>query len=591
MADQSCFARERVEWRIRPREAGRERLLAEAVGVSPVTAALLANRGVTSAEQARAYFSPSVEQLCDPFGLPDMEAAVRLVNRAIDGRQTVLVHGDYDVDGLAATALLTRFLSKLGANVQHFIPHRIHDHYGLAMRAIERAAGEGAALVVAVDCGIRDYEAVARAGQLGMDAIVLDHHEPGDELPCAGAVVDPKLKRSTYPNRELTSAGLALQLARAVARSRGLEDRHVLRAFLDLAAIGTVADVAELMGENRALVALGLRHLAQTKKLGLRTLMNLCQVNGRPRATDVGFRIAPRMNAPGRLADPSPALQLLLTEDQAEANRTSLYLDSLNRQRQGEQSAILDEARGMVEREIDLDETPVIVLASEAWHVGVVGIAASQVVSMYGRPALLLAAEGDSFRGSGRSIPEFHLAAALDRCADLLERHGGHAMAVGAQLRRSRLEEFRARLCEVAGEQLIPAELSPSLPIEAQVQLSEVTPDLVAELERMEPFGQGNPEPLLAVTGARVVDRTLVGRDAQHLKLWVTDEQHTYECIGFGMARLEPELRQAERVDLCFAPQMNDFEGYRTLQFRLHAARSSSAVPPSPERRGAGGEA
>ncbi|MBM3957646.1 MAG: DHH family phosphoesterase, partial [Gemmatimonadetes bacterium] len=222
--------------------------------MSPVTAALLVNRGVTSVEQARAYFSPSVEQLCDPFGLPDMDSAVRLVNRAIDGRQTVLVHGDYDVDGLAATALLTRFLSKLGVNVQYFIPHRIHDHYGLAVRAIERAAGEGASLVIAVDCGIRDYEAVARAGELGMEAIVLDHHEPGDELPCAGAVVDPKLAHSTYPNRELTSAGLALQFARAVARSRDLRDEYVLRAFLDLAAIGTVADVAELLGENRALV-------------------------------------------------------------------------------------------------------------------------------------------------------------------------------------------------------------------------------------------------------------------------------------------------------------------------------------------------
>ncbi|MBM3497477.1 MAG: single-stranded-DNA-specific exonuclease RecJ [Armatimonadetes bacterium] len=576
MADRLGIARTRVEWRIRPRDAQRERHLAAAVGVSPVTAALLANRGLGTVEQARAYFSPSAEQLHDPYSLPDMEAAVRLLNQAVAERQTVLVHGDYDVDGIAATALLARFLSKLGVTVQHFIPHRIHDRYGLSVRAVEEAAAEGARLVLAVDCGIRDRRAVARARELGLTTIVLDHHEPGEELPPAEAIVDPKLAGSAYPNRELTSSGLALQLARAVAAARDIPDGYVLRAFLDLAALGTVADVAELIGENRALVTLGLRHLAQTKKLGLRTLLNLCQVNGRPRAMDIGFRLGPRLNAPGRLADPNPALQLLLTDDQDEANRQALYLDSLNRQRQGEQSAICDQVRAMVERDIDLDRTPVIVLASESWHVGVVGIAASQVVATYGRPAVLLAAEGESYRGSGRSIPEFHLAASLDRCADLLERHGGHAMAVGAQLARGNLEAFRERLCQVAAEQLDPARLCPSLGIDAVTELGEVTPELVEELERMEPFGHGNPEPRLAVKGARVVDRTLVGRDARHLKLWVTDGAQTHECIGFGLAQEEEALRGTQRVDLCFAPQMNEFNGYRTLQLRLHALRAAS---------------
>lgn len=576
MADRSGFARGRVEWRVRPRDAAHERRLAEAVGVSPVTAALLANRGLGEVEQARAYFSPSVEQLLDPYRLPDMEAAVRLLDRAIAERQTVLVHGDYDVDGIAATALLTRFLSKLGVNVQYFIPHRIHDRYGLSRRAVEEGAAEGAHLVIAVDCGIRDRAAVARARELGLGTIVLDHHEPGEELPPADAVVDPKVAGAEYPNRELTSSGLALQLARAVAAARDIPDSYVLRAFLDLAALGTVADVAELLGENRALVTLGLRQLAQTKKLGLRTLLNLCEVNGRPRAMDIGFRLGPRINAPGRLADPNPSLQLLLTEDQDEANRHALYLDTLNRQRQGEQSAICDEVRARVEREVDLDRTPVIVLAAESWHVGVVGIAASQVVSMYGRPVVLLAAEGASYRGSGRSIPAFHLAAAMDCCADLLERHGGHAMAVGAQLARGNLEAFRERLCALAAEQLAPAQLCPTLNIDAEVRLSEVTEELIAELERMEPYGHGNPEPLLAARGARVVDRTLVGKDAQHLKLWVTDETHTYEAIGFGMAPDEELLRGAERIDLCFAPQVNDFNGYRTLQLRLHALRAAS---------------
>jgi single-stranded-DNA-specific exonuclease len=355
----------------------------------------------------------------------------------------------------------------------------------------------------------------------------------------------------------------------------------VERAFLDLAAMGTIADVAPLVDENRALVAAGLAQLGQTKKTGLRTLMNLCQVNGCPKTEHVGFRLAPRMNAPGRLSDPDPTMRLLLTDDQDEANRIALYLDSINRQRQQEQAAICDEVRKTVDREVDLDRAPVIVLASEGWHVGVVGIAASQVVSAYGRPAVLLAAEDEFYRGSGRSIPEFHLAEALDRCTDLLVRHGGHAMAAGVCVRREDLGAFRERLETIAMESLSPVDLGPALDIDAEVQLAEVNLDLVGEIERMEPFGCDNSEPCLAVRDVRVTDRTLVGRDGQHLKLWVTEGQDTYECIGFGLGRLADGLRGVERVDLCFSPQINDFQGYRTLQLRLQAVKASAPAPPT----------
>jgi len=485
----------------------------------------------------------------------------------------VLVHGDYDVDGLTATALLVRFLSKLGVNCRYFIPHRVHDHYGLSTRAVEQAAEEGASLVIAVDCGIRDLEACARARELGLDVIVLDHHEPGPELPCVAALIDPKLESSQYPNRELSAAGLALQLARALAAARGIAQRYVERAFLDLAAMGTIADVVPLVAENRALAALGLKRMARTKKLGLRTLMNLCQVDGCPRAEHIGYRLGPRINAAGRLADAHSALTLLLTSDQDEANRTALYLDGINRQRQQEQAAICDDARVMVERELDLDQTACIVLASESWHVGVVGIAASRVVSDYGRPVVLLSAEGDVCRGSGRSIPGFDLAAALDGCSDLLMRHGGHAMAVGATVRRSDVAEFRHALNEIARQHVDPATLRPCLDIDLQIQLSEVTEELVAELEAMEPFGNGNPEPTFAVFGAAIRDRATVGRDNQHLKLWVTDGPRIHECIGFGMAREEQWLSRAETADLCFIPQINDFDGSRSVQLRLHAVR------------------
>jgi len=568
--------RERVVWSVRPREPAAEVALAEGAGISRVTAALLRHRGIDTPAAAKAYLSPSADGLCDPAQLPDIDEAVRLVNWAIDHRQTVLVHGDYDVDGLTGTALLVRFLSKLGANVQYFIPHRVHDHYGLSVRALEEAVAEGASLAIAVDCGTRDLAAIARARELGLPVIVVDHHEPGDVLPEAAAVVNPKRPGAEYPNRELSAAGLALQLARAVGASRGLDDRYVQRAFLDLAAMGTIADVVPLVGENRVLAAVGLAHLGQTKKLGLQTLLNLCGVTGRPRAEHVGFRLGPRINAAGRLADAHSALQLLLTADRDEANRTALYLDSVNRQRQQEQAAICDAARAAIDREVDLSETAVIVLASEAWHVGVVGIAASQMVAAYGRPTVLLAAANGVARGSGRSIPGFHLARALDECSDLLLRYGGHAMAVGATVRVEHLDALRQRLNEVARTQIDPAALEPRLEIDAEVGLSEVTGELALELARMEPFGNGNPEPALATLGVRIVDSTVVGREAQHLKLWVTDGGYTYECIGFGMAREASWVTRGDSVDLCFIPQINDFDGSRSLQLRLHAVRQGT---------------
>ncbi len=576
MSEKTTPGRERVVWSVRPREPDAEAVLAEAAGVSRVAAALLRQRGIETPGEASAYLSPSLDGLCDPAQLPDIGEAVRLVNRAIDHRQTVLVHGDYDVDGLTGTALLVRFLSKLGANVQHFIPHRVHDHYGLSVRAVEEAVAEGASLAIAVDCGSRDVAALARARELGLPAIIVDHHEPGAVLPDAAAVVNPKRPDAHYPNRELSAAGLAFQLARAVGAARGLDDRYIQRAFLDLAAMGTIADVVPLIGENRILAAVGLAHLGQTKKLGLQTLLNLCGVRGRPRAEHVGFRLGPRINAAGRLADAHSALRLLLTADRDEANRTALYLDSVNRQRQQEQAAICDSARAMIDREVDLAQTAAIVLASEGWHVGVVGIAASQMVAAYGRPVVLLAASDGMARGSGRSIPGFHLARALDECADLLLRHGGHAMAVGATVRVEHLEVLRQRLNEVARRQIDPATLEPRLEIDAQVALSEVTGELAHELTRMEPFGNGNPEPVLATFGAQVVDKTVVGRDAQHLKLWVTDGGCTYECIGFGMAREAPRLSRGDSLDLCFLPQINDFDGSRSLQLRLHAVRRAT---------------
>jgi len=564
-------------WTVAPRNEKFEREVALATGIHPLVAAVLHSRGLTTIEEIATFVHPSLDNLNDPDTLPDIGPAVDRLVAAIQHQETVLVHGDYDADGICAAALLTRFISTLGADVRYHIPHRINDHYGLSSLAVEQAAKSGVKLIIAVDCGVSAIEPIAAARAAGADVIVVDHHEPGPQLPEGAWIIDPKRADNKYPQRDLASVGLSFKLASALCKRLELSQRSLQRAYLDLVALGTIADQVPLVGENRILVAKGLNILPHTRKVGLQALLRVCQLNSKVTASDVAFRLAPRLNAVGRMADATEALELLLTDDQHTAPRDALRLDSINRQRQQEQERVYYEALRKIDEEIDLEQDRIIVLGSPNWHLGVVGIVASRLLEKYHRPAILLVQEDDQLRGSARSTGGFDIARALQQCSDLLLRHGGHAAAAGMTLAAGKLAAFRERLNLLAAESIAPEDIRPQVQADVQVELFEIDAELAESLLLLDPCGQGNPEPRFVARAVPVVDCQLVGSNKQHLKLHVAGDEHALECIGFGMSSQVQATQRGSQVDICFTPEIDEYQGQRQLQLRLAAVKPSTA--------------
>ncbi|MGI5818960.1 MAG: single-stranded-DNA-specific exonuclease RecJ [Armatimonadota bacterium] len=563
------------DWIIRPRDRDAEEHLARELDLHPILAAILIGRGLGDVSDAEHFLSPSLDDLHDPFLLPDLEPAVDRILHALEAREPILVHGDYDADGITSAALLVRFLSTLGGDMHYFLPHRFEDSYGLSERAVRRSA-DVAGLIIAVDCGVRDHQAVACACAQGQDVIVVDHHEPGAELPEGALVVDPKREDSQYPERDLAAVGLAFKLAAGVCEKLDLSHKSLQRAFLDLVAVGTIADVSPLVGENRVMTAVGLSLLPQTRKVGLQVLMELCELGETVSTQDVAFRIAPRLNAVGRMADATDALELLLTDDEMQARRTALHLDSLNSQRRSEQEAIFRQAVAMLDEQIDLDRDRVVVLAKQGWHRGVVGIVASKVLEHTGLPTLLMAVEGPMARGSARSIDGFDVSDALGRCEDLLERFGGHSMAAGCEIDVDRIADLRDRLNEIGRAVITDEILCPSVAVDLEVDLAEVDQSLARQLARLEPCGAANPEPLLAARDVRVLQSRTVGAAGKHLKMLVDAGGRQVDCIAFGMGDRLDDVRSESRVDLCFVPRIDDYTGVERLQLQVAELRPAT---------------
>ena len=566
----------RPNWIVRPRDYDFETQLSASLDLPSIVGSVLRNRGVDTLDKARDFLTPSLSLLHDPFRLHEMAAAVDRIAFALARRETILVHGDYDVDGVTSAALLIRFLSKLGGDIQYYIPHRMNDRYGLGSRAIRQAAEAGAKLVIAVDCGVSDRDSVALARELGMDVIIIDHHEPPEELPEGAIIVDPKRAQCDYPERELASVGLAFKVASALCERLKMPPASMQRAFLDLVALGTIADVAPLLGENRIMTSAGLQLLPQSRKVGLQALMRLCNLSDTVRASDVAFRLAPRINAVGRMGDAADALDLFLTDDEVEATRLALHLDSLNRQRQQTQEATFREAFRRIEDEVDLDEDHVVVLSAPHWHAGVLGIVAAKVLQAHGRPAILLTEEDGQMRGSARSIAGFDIAAALEQCSGCLLRYGGHALAAGLALNAHDLEEFRQTLNAVAADSLAGVDLTPRIEVDAEVTLDEITPDLIAGLERIQPCGHGNTVPMFVASGVGILECRAVGGEGQHLKLYVTQSGRTLDCIGFGLGSECENHDRRDEVDLCFTPEINEYNGSRGIQLRVDGIRPAN---------------
>jgi single-stranded-DNA-specific exonuclease len=523
-----------------------------ALGLSETTASVLVRRGYSDPAKAHAFLAAEIPEH-DPFLLGDMEAACAGIRAAIDAGKPICVHGDYDVDGICATALAVTVLRELGAEVSWHLPSRFEEGYGLSGETLTRLAAEGeTGLVLTVDCGITAVEEVAHAKELGLEVVVTDHHRPGETLPDCPVVAT---RPSGYPFPELCGTGVVYKLAQAL----GAAD---LDRRLDLVGLATVADVVPLLDENRGLVAAGLKRLAITSNLGLRALMSAARVD--PATVDagaIGFRLAPRINAAGRLGHPGTALELLLTDDPNEADRLAGELETLNRDRQAVEDRILREALAQVAEWPEAKQRRRgYVLAGEDWHRGVIGIVASRLVERFHRPVVLIAGGEEEWTGSGRSIPAFDLHGALGACSDLLGRWGGHRAAAGLSIHPENLEAFAEAFAAQAAEDLSDDDLAPVVHVDAVVRGTELTLDLCAELERLAPFGLGNPGVTLLAVGCELSDLGAVG-EGKHLKLAVKADGARSGAIAFGQGSQLDRFRRAVRYDVAFKLAANHWNG------------------------------
>lgn len=547
--------------------------LVDKLDIPETLAVLLVRRGYDSADVAKRFLRPSLDSLSDPRTLRDMDRAVELVSRAVRSGRSILVHGDYDVDGQCSTALLTRVLRLAGAEVIPFVPHRVRDGYDFGPAGLAHALEHHAALVVTCDCGTTALEPIRAAKEAGLDVVVTDHHLPGRLAP-ADAMVNPQHPDCTASLEHLCGAGVAFKLAQALVTELGLPANLPLH-LLDLVALATVADVVPLTGENRVLVRHGLKTLAASRWPGLRALVNVAGFGGKEiRAGHVGYILAPRLNAAGRIGDAMDGVRLLLSDDDDEALSMARRLEAVNARRQEMDEAILGEALDEIDA-VDLDETYGLVLARDGWHPGVIGLVASRVVERCTRPTIMVGLEGDMGRGSGRSIAPLDLHEALEACASHLERYGGHRMAAGLTVRRDRLDAFRAAFNQVARDRLTADDLVPTQRIDAVVPVRALDDELERLFRHLEPCGAGNPSPVLGVVGATPRGDRVVG--ANHLKFTIDDGSGRLPAIAFGWADRLDDGWQRDRVDVALKLDRNEFRGASTLQGRVVAIRRSRA--------------
>ncbi len=568
-------------WEVAAPFEGAEQL-ARQISAAPLVAQILANRGVTEPDAAKAFLQPKLSDLHDPAGLPGTLAAAERIARAVADKEKIVIYGDYDVDGITAIAIMHSVLKLVDADVDFYVPHRLEEGYGVNSEALTTIIADGAKLLITVDCGVTAVGPLAEATAAGLDVIVTDHHSLGDALPDVTAIVHPRLEGSEYPNGDLAGAGVAFKLAWQVARTICGSDRvdEPMRDFLldatCLAALGTIADVVPLVGENRCLAVHGLRGLPATKHPGLRALIEACNLTDKKLdAFHVGFVLAPRINACGRMGHARLAVELLTDTGGTNASRhkqTAEYLGSQNTARQKVERAITAEAIEMVEaRGLNVPESKAIVLWSDKWHAGVIGICASRMVDRFSRPALLIAVNDDGCgQGSGRSIPGFHMRDALAACGEHLASFGGHAMAGGVRVKLEDIEAFAEAFRRYAAEHVSADKLTPALAVDAEVSLAEISYKVAEYSERLAPFGQGNPQPLLAIRNCSLLAAPKrMGRSGGTVSLVLGQDGTRLRAVGFGMGDLADHLVGVNTIDVVGQPVLNSFNGRTTVELQL----------------------
>ncbi len=532
--------------------------------INKLLATILSNRGIIEKEQIEKFLKPKRSDFYNPYGMPDMEITVNRIINAIENQEKTIIYGDYDVDGITSVTVLKSFLEERGLHVGVYIPNRLNEGYGLNKNAVKKIADEGYTLMITVDCGISAIEEVKYASELGIETLITDHHEPGEEIPKALAVVDAKRKDNTYQCRNLAGVGVVFKLIQAISIKLGLEEKEYLK-YLDIVCIGTISDIVPLTDENRVIVKLGLKLVQQTRNLGLKSILQATGYN-KIDSIAISFGVAPRINACGRMGHQEEALKLFLSKNANEANELTQKLNAYNKERQEIEKNIFTDAVEQIEKN-NLQEKKTITLMGKNWHHGVIGIVSSKITEMYFKPSILLCEEGDIGKGSGRSIPGFDLYEALTKCQKSVDRFGGHAMAIGITIKKDKLEELKNEFEKIAQENHIE-EIVPILKIDSQISLDEISKEMVESLKELEPFGEENKNPLFLFKNLKI-DSIRALTEGKHLKLTVKENKNIVNAIGFNIGELANEYKIGDKVDIVGNLEMNSFNGVDNIQINI----------------------
>ena len=532
--------------------------------INKLLATILSNREITEKEQIEKFLNPKRNDFYNPYKMLDMEIAVKRIIKAIENKEKVIIYGDYDVDGITSVTVLKSFLEERGITIAEYIPNRLEEGYGLNKKAVKEIAEQKYNLMITVDCGISAIEEIEYANSLGIETIITDHHEPGNELPKALAVIDAKRKDNTYPFRNLAGVGVVFKLIQAISMELGLEEKEYLK-YLDIVCIGTISDIVPLVDENRVIVKLGLKLVEQTKNLGLKEILESTGYS-KIDSTTISFGVAPRINACGRMGHQEEALKLFLSKDKNEVIELTQKLNEYNRIRQETEKNIYNEAIEQIEQ-IDLDKQHTIILMGKNWHHGVIGIVSSKITELYFKPSILLCEEGEEGKGSGRSIPGFDLYEALTECNELIEKFGGHSMAVGINVKKDNFEKFKEKFEEIAKQKHIE-EIVPILKIDALINLDEIDKNIVESLKELEPFGEENKMPLFAIKNLKI-DSIRALSEGKHLKLTLKDNKNIINAIGFNLGYMSNEYKIGDKIDVVGNLEINTFNGVDNIQINL----------------------
>ncbi|MDH6312055.1 single-stranded-DNA-specific exonuclease [Parabacteroides sp. PFB2-10] len=546
--------------------------LATQLGISPVVALLLIQRGISSVEEAKKFFKPNLKNLHDPFLMPDMDKAVKRLNRALGNKEKILVYGDYDVDGTTAVALVYKYLRTYTSSLDYYIPDRYDEGYGISYKGIDYAAENGVGLIISLDCGIKAIDKIEYAKQKGIDFIICDHHMPDDTLPDAVAVLDAKRTDSTYPYEHLSGCGVGFKFMHAFALSNGFEFKE-LEKLLDLTAVSIASDIVPITGENRILAYYGLRQLNTNPSHGLKGIIDICGLTGKEiTMSDIVFKIGPRINASGRMENGKEAVDLLLTNDIQSAREKSEKIDQYNNDRRELDKRITDEANAIIDDIRNMEDHKAIVVYNPEWHKGVIGIVASRLTEKYYRPAVVLTQSSELITGSARSITGFDIYKAIESCRDLLENFGGHTYAAGLSLKPENLEEFKKRFTEIAAEEIVPEQMVSQIDIDAIIELKDINQKLMNDLKRMNPFGPDNQKPVFCSKEIKDFGTSkLVGKDQEHIKLDLIDNSTHLpaHAIAFGKHAFNEHIKAMNPFDICYTIEENTYNGNTSIQLMI----------------------